>query len=288
MEEGMIHKFGRPHKRLPVIFTLPHNGETVPPEASWLHSIPKNILMTDVDRYVDQLYRPILEKDDWPYVTTEVHRYAVDLNRIPEDIDPDSVEGSENKRGSFSKGFHWVMTTTGYRLMTLPISPTLHQLLTDKYYIPFHRKVQQMASEVRAAHPNSALLHFDLHSMPSKGTTLHFDPGGERAEVVLSDFEGRSSDPSLMDWVFQAFQSEGFHVVINEPYKGGRITQVYGQPLQGHHTIQIELNRKLYMDEQGDRNKNALFDVTQTRLQKVFDQILSEPLALKLAKLSPA
>ena len=42
----------------------------------------------------------------------------------------------------------------------------------------------------------------------------------------------------------------GYAVVRNHPYAGGYITEEYGRPADGIHALQIELNRKLYMDEQ--------------------------------------
>jgi N-formylglutamate deformylase len=35
----------------------------------------------------------------------------------------------------------------------------------------------------------------------------------------------------------------------NKPYAGGFITEHYGSPAAGLHSIQIEINRALYMDE---------------------------------------
>jgi N-formylglutamate amidohydrolase len=38
-------------------------------------------------------------------------------------------------------------------------------------------------------------------------------------------------------------------VVHDEPYRGGYSTTHYGKPSQGVHAIQIELARRLYMNE---------------------------------------
>jgi N-formylglutamate amidohydrolase len=38
-------------------------------------------------------------------------------------------------------------------------------------------------------------------------------------------------------------------VTRNRPYAGGFITEHYGAPGTGVHTLQIEINRALYMDE---------------------------------------
>ena len=41
----------------------------------------------------------------------------------------------------------------------------------------------------------------------------------------------------------------GYSVVRNAPYSGGFITRNYGRPANGVHALQIEINRRLYMNE---------------------------------------
>ena len=78
----------------PFFVSIPHSGERVPDECTWLQNIDERVLMCDVDRYVDRLYETTLGKLGIPFVKTEWHRYAADLNRIPEDIDASSVTGA--------------------------------------------------------------------------------------------------------------------------------------------------------------------------------------------------
>ena len=46
-----------------------------------------------------------------------------------------------------------------------------------------------------------------------------------------------------------AFAAAGFSVKRNHPYAGGYTTRHYGRPRDGVHALQIEINRRLYMDE---------------------------------------
>ena len=41
----------------------------------------------------------------------------------------------------------------------------------------------------------------------------------------------------------------GFSVEHDEPYRGGFTTRNYGKPASGVHAVQVELARRLYMDE---------------------------------------
>ena len=72
---------------------MPHSGEQVTEEAHWLKNLDEVTLMYDVDRFVDRMYQPALDQFEIRRVTTPYHRYVVDCNRWPSDVDCDSVEG---------------------------------------------------------------------------------------------------------------------------------------------------------------------------------------------------
>ena len=227
--------------------TIPHAGETVPAQTPWLQNLPEEILMCDVDRYVDRLYRPVIQKHQIPHVLTKWHRYAGDLNRLAEDVDAGSVRDHKNPKGQYSRGFHWAITTTNVTLMQEPMSPETHQELVDLIYTPFHREIQKYYDEQKKQ--QRTVYHIDLHSMPSLGTTQHRDPGEYRADVVISDQMGKSCSKAFRDLVLTSYLEAGFKVALNWPYYGGRITEQYGQPKSQIHVIQVELNRALYMNE---------------------------------------
>lgn len=229
--------------------SIPHSGERVPAEAAWLKDLPENILMCDIDRYVDRLYAPTVADLKLSCVTTQWHRYVVDLNRLPDDVDADSVEGHANPSGKFTSGLHWVKTTQGHTLMKQPITKQLHDQLVARYFQPFHDDVGDIYNFFRERGAER-IFHLDAHSMPSKGTAAHRDPGETRADIVVSDCEGKSCDRSFKDLVTEAYANTGLKVAYNWPYMGGRVTQTYGQPQNGQQAIQVEISRALYMDEE--------------------------------------
>lgn len=234
--------------RKPLLVTIPHSGEKVPTETPWLSKLDEVLLMYDVDRFVDRLYEPALKKLGLPNVKTEWHRYAVDLNRLPDDVDVDSVIGHANASGKFPRGLHWAITTKGERLMAEPMTAELHDLLVLKYFEPFHSQVRDEMAKLQKTGAKE-IYHIDAHSMPSLGTKEHRDPGERRADVVISDCSGTSCSPEFRDLVIAAYEKAGFKTRVNWPYLGGRVTETYGKPAAGVHSIQVELNRALYMNE---------------------------------------
>ncbi len=255
--------------------TIPHSGEEIPVETPWLKTLPEEILMCDVDRYVDKLYEPCLKALDIPSVKTNWHRYAGDLNRLADDIDAGSVLGHAVPAGPHLRGFHWVITTTEIKLMPQPMTLETHEKLVQKIYQPFHAQVQGLAARLQKMY--GVVYHVDAHSMPSVGTKQHRDPGQHRLEVVVSDSLGKSCSTEFKDLVIKCYQKAGFTVGYNWPYMGGRLTEQYGRPQDHHHTIQVELNRDLYMDEKTKKLKDSHVGV-QAKLRLAMDGI-SEALA---------
>lgn len=257
-----------------LIVSIPHSGEMVPKQTPWLEGLAEEILMCDVDRYVDRLYEPALGHFSIPYVKTQWHRYAVDLNRIPEDVDVDSVEGAQFPSGTHNRGYHWVITTYKHRLMSKPMSQAKHKELTELIYKPFHQEVERLFAEKKRAGVRK-VYHIDAHSMPSLGTSEHRDPGERRADIVISDCKGVSCEPAFRDLVIAAYVTAGFKVGYNWPYFGGRVTEQYGHPSKGQHSIQVELNRSLYMDEVTKKLLPEKARLAEERIHRAIEYILA-------------
>lgn len=258
--------------RKPLLITIPHSGERVPDEAHWLKMLPETLLMFDVDRYVDRLYQPVIASIGVPSVKTEWHRYAVDLNRLPDDVDCDSVEGHANPSGKFARGLHWSITTKSEKLMPGPMPRATHDAIVKKYFEPFHAEVREQLEELRSRGAK-VTYHIDAHSMPSVGTKEHLDPGERRADIVVSDCDGKSCSTFFKDLVMRAYQDSGFSVAYNWPYKGGRVTETYGHPEKSQEAIQVELNRALYMNEATKRLNEDSLESIQSRLAKAVKTI---------------
>jgi len=72
---------------------------------------------------------------------------------------------------------------------------------------------------------------------------------GGRADFVLGDRDGTSCDGAYTHFVRDFLQGQGYAVRLNDPYRGAELVRAYAAPDQGRHSLQIEINRALYMDE---------------------------------------
>jgi N-formylglutamate deformylase len=109
--------------------------------------------------------------------------------------------------------------------------------------------------------------------MPNIAVSRHESIPG--VDIVLGDRFGRSARHQTLELLENAFLSAGFTVKRNDPYAGGYIAQNYGVPDSGIDCVQIEINRRLYMNE-SRIEKNGDFDYVAGRLCQVWHKIASE------------
>ena len=53
----------------------------------------------------------------------------------------------------------------------------------------------------------------------------------------------------------------GYRVKVNDPYKGVELVRAYSDPKAGRHSLQIEINKRLYMDEAHAAEERGVFRV---------------------------
>ena len=233
----------------PIVVDVPHAGEWVPDEVWGEMTENPSVLKRDLDLYVDEIWQ------DAPslgciLLASDVSRYVVDLNRACDDVTSESVVGRSAVMapGYYrDRGVVWANTTDGIAVLREPMSEADFQRRLDRFYHPYHQALQGAIDAVVAAFGYCILV--DGHSMPSMGRKQHGDTGKRRADIVPGDIDGAACASAVTRTAERHFLSHGYTVSTNQPYQGGWITRNYGRPSQGVHSLQIECNRDLYMDE---------------------------------------
>ena len=241
--------------RTPVIVEVPHAGLSVDPESMATLIAPTQSLGRDADLFVDDLYVDAPDVGA-TLLVSHVSRYVCDLNRAETDVDPLTVEGGAAR--SAPHGVIWRVTTDNRPalLRPLPFSELERRLV--RIYRPYHQTLQALIDQ-RVAEFGYAILLCG-HSMPSRGREGHIDPGRERADVVPGSRARTTCAESVLRLVDRTSAAFRLSVAHDEPYRGGFSTAHYGRPRDRVHAIQIELARRLYMDEQALTKKPREFD----------------------------
>jgi N-formylglutamate amidohydrolase len=90
--------------------------------------------------------------------------------------------------------------------------------------------------------------------------------GSRRADFVLGDRDGTSCEPGFTAFVRERLAEMGYEVKVNDPYKGVELVRAYSDPSAGRHSLQVEIAKRLYMNED-TLERNAGFAKLQSDLR---------------------
>jgi N-formylglutamate amidohydrolase len=242
----------------PVLVEIPHAGLHVDAETLALLAAPARSIGRDADLYVDDLYADAAAQGATCLVS-HVSRYVVDLNRAESDVDAESVEGGPTAIRA-TRGVIWRLTSDGARVLDRPLPPRELERRLERYYRPYHRALASVLERKRARFGFAVVLA--AHSMPSAGRAGHGDTNVVRADVVPGTRGRRSAARSFIDVVDAHAREAGLSVAHDDPYQGGYTTQYYGRPDLDVHVVQVELARRLYMEE-ATLTKSAKFEAAR-------------------------
>lgn len=228
----------------PVVVEVPHAGLRLDAQTLASLAAPARSIGADADLFVDELYVDAPARGA-ALIVGHMSRYVCDLNRAEGEVD--SLAVRDGKARSAPHGLIWRTTTEGRPALFAPVSQLEYQRRVDAYHRPYHAALAELVAQRKAQFGFAIVLC--AHSMPSRGRDGHTDPGTDRADVVPGTRGRTTADPRVIELVDELSNREGLRVVHDHPYRGGFTTGHYGRPHEGIHAIQIELARRIYMDE---------------------------------------
>jgi N-formylglutamate amidohydrolase len=176
----------------------------------------------------------------------------IDVNRSELDMDPAVVDGewpvALQPSARTLEGLGLIKTKARYgepfqerKLMIAEIEERL-----DRYYRPYHAELKRIADDLHGRFRR--LLQISCHCMSSVGAPTHPDAGKARADFCVSDLRGKTASKAMMALVVDTLKGAGYSVSINEPYIGNELIRRIADPARGIDSIQVEINKKLFMD----------------------------------------
>ncbi len=252
-----VLKLDVPENPLPLIFDSPHSGTHYPNDFGY--SCAFKVLERAEDKYVDDLFSAAPDYGG-TLLSALFPRSYIDVNRAHDDIDPELYDGDWPINDAFSPN----PSNRSYagigliRRLVRPGEPVYDGLLSpkdiksriDTYYTPYHDTLQKI---IEAAHYNyGQVWHINCHSMPSpkrtSGVAGRINPS-IAPDFVLGNRDGTTCDIAFTHALRDYIKSTGYKVAINDPYKGVELVERYSSPATGRHSIQIEISKALYLDE---------------------------------------
>jgi N-formylglutamate amidohydrolase len=232
----------------PAVFASPHSGRLYP--KGFLESARASMLdlRRIEDAYVDRLLADV-HGSGAPVICGLVARGYVDLNRAESEMDPAMFEdpspswfSQRSPRVEAGLGCIPRVAYNGAPIYDRRLRRDEAERRLDHVYRPYHRALEALLRRAQAMFGQAWLI--DCHSMPAET-----EAGGRSPDIVIGDRFGASCSPGLADLVEQLFRNRGYTTARNSPYAGGFATLAHGQPGLGRHALQIEVRRRLYLDE---------------------------------------
>lgn len=246
----VLRRFDPVGEPVPLVLDSPHSGIEYPDDFRCV--VPLEILRTAEDTHIDDVFSAGPGRGATLLVALFPRSY-IDVNRDALDIDGDLLAepwptplnpGEKTKLGM---GLIRRLAQPDIAVYDRKLSVAEIQARIDRYYHPYHAELK--AALDRAHQRFGAVWHLNCHSMGSQGSTMTPDGARRRPDFVLGDRDGTTCGAAFTDRVYRWLKGRGHHVTINDPYKGVELVRRYSDPGRHRHSLQIEINRALYMDE---------------------------------------
>ncbi len=250
----------------PLVLDSPHSGTVYPDDFHYI--IPKLWLRQTEDCYVDELFSDA-PKLGVTLLKAHFTRSYIDVNRAIDDLDPTMINGLlpfalEPTERTFA-GYGLIRhLCRGQDVYAAKLSSIEIQKRIQECYTPYHAALKKIIDDTHRQF--GSVWHINCHSMPSNAVS------NMRPDFILGDRDNTSSEPEFIDMLSNALKNMGYSVAYNDPYKGVEIVRRYGHPRAGFHSVQLEINRALYMNEE-NLEKTAHFKVLQRDLGRLIAEV---------------
>ncbi len=256
---GLYLRYEPRGRRTPVIVDVSRSGREYPRE--YRSPLPFTTVHDNVSMYVEALYAGAPDVGATLLYCSFPNTW-IDVNRGEADMDPAVVDGTWPRPLKPSartlEGLGLIKTKSRYgepfqerKLASAEIEERL-----ERYYRPYHAELKRLVDERYAEF--GVVRHISCHCMSAVGAPTHPDAGRQRADFCVSDLNGRTASKAAMALVIETLKSRGYSVSVNDPYIGNELVRRHGDPPRGINSIQIEINKKLFMDTKTFRATDGL------------------------------
>ncbi len=259
----------------PLVLDSPHSGRVNPPDFGTV--LDEAALRSGEDCFVDTLYLPATARGV-PLLAAQWSRLYLDVNRHGDDIDPELLDAAwpepkpPSPKARLGKALVWRTLDDGRPIYARRLSVSEVQQRIDRVHAPYHRTLRYLLDDAHARF--GRVVHINCHSMNAvAGAHGEGGPGRARADFMLGDRDGTTCDPALTAFVRDTLAGMGYDVKVNDPFKGVALVQAFSDPAANRHSLQIEINKRLYMEE-ATLQPTPGFEPLQRNLMRLIDALL--------------
>ena len=273
-DDDVLRIHGPREAALPLVLDSPHSGTRMP--ADFRAALPESDLRDGEDCFIDELYLPATERGI-PLLAAQYPRTYLDPNRHAGDIDTDLLDAPwpdalvPSGKARIGKSLVWRTLDDGRPIYNRKLTVQELRQRIARCHAPYHQALQALLQAAHARH--GQVFHINCHSMNAvSGTMGEGGAGQPRADMVLGDRDGTTCAPAFTAFVRDTLAARGYDVKVNDPFKGVELVRAFANPAAGFHSLQLEVNKRLYMD-QSTLQKHAGFGRLQADLMDLLAAI---------------
>ena len=236
-----------------ILLHIPHSSTAFPDDSHYSFKDLDEEEKLLIDYYTDELFIPSDKAWNISFVVFPYCRLYCDVERLVKDpleyeglgisyhrtVDSDYLPFEERSFSTLSESFH--------------------------YYADFHAEVSKKLVDMTIM---NRILLIDCHSFSNRPNLLNSNPPDIDICIGYNDDE-TCPNRVVIGNIVRFFESFGYKVGTNEPFSNSKTFSV---PVQ-YHTIMIEINKRLYMDERTLEKKEGFIRIHQI-LRELYSMIL--------------
>jgi N-formylglutamate deformylase len=257
---------------MPLVLDSPHSGSLYPDDFNFCCPLP--LLRRAEDAHVDELFGAAPHYGA-TLIGAVFPRSYLDVNRAADDLDAGVLAAAWPEplrlRPATRVGLVRRFAQPGVPIYDHKLHPDEVMARVERYHAPYHRELAQACDRLHAEF--GAVWHINCHSMPSTGN-VQMGRKGEHGDFVIGDRDGTTCAPEFTEFVTATLRGMGYEVHVNDGYKGVELVRRHGRPHERRHSLQIEIDRSLYMDQR-TLEKLPGFDSLQADLAKLVEELRS-------------
>ncbi len=226
------------NKNSPIICNVPHSGTVIPKEFRSDFVLNQEELDKEVlymaDNFTNYLYGELLYVSS--SIISRISRVVLDIERFQnEEDEPMSKVGMSAL---------YTRTSDGEILRNISGE---NKIALEKIYSDYHDAFTKLVSD--SLTQNNRAIVVDCHSFPSIPRCYEPEQEMNRPDICIGVDEYHTPK-ELVEMLQNNFEKLGYRVEINIPFSGSIVPMNYYKKDTRVVSVMIEVNRKLYMDEE--------------------------------------
>lgn len=257
----------------PLVLDSPHTGMLFPED--FRPGLDIKTCEKVADWFVEELFSGGLQNGAI-FVEALFRRAYIDPNRALTDIDNAMLsedwpgEITDSGKGDRGTSLIWRLIEGDKPIYDRKLSVAEVQNRIERYWKPYHQVLAEALHETYERF--GVFYHINCHSMPEWGDARWGDGGLRRADFVIGTRDGQTASDEFVEVVRSSLESSGYSVALNELFKGVDLIQRYSNPESRRDSLQIEVNRGIYMDE-ASITRSERFGATQAAISKMLREV---------------